>query len=180
MPDDFILTLDSDSETEQPSTSARPSSSKRATGKSSSSTANGKAKAATTTPNKPEDEDFALDDEFALDFSGLDGARTNLSKTLGEGDFWDQDDQVQGGKAVSSAYGPAFDNCNCRYSHTSLSLASPTFLLSAWMLRPEYFLTLTATSERRRHHRSSNRKAHLIPSRKEQETKTSRRGPRQA
>jgi len=113
MPDDFILTLDSDSETEQPSTSARPSSSKRATGKSSSSAANSKSKAPATTPKKPEDEEFALDDEFALDFSGLDGARTNLSKTLGEGDFWDQDDQVQGGKAVSWAHVSVFSLLEC-------------------------------------------------------------------
>ena len=102
MADDFILTLDSDSEPE----TSRPSSSKR--GKQAAVPSKSKSSSTSTAANnngnnkKPEDvEEFALDDEFALDFSGLDGARTALRETLGDGvDFWEQDDQVQGGKLV--------------------------------------------------------------------------------
>lgn len=100
MADDFILTLDSDSEPE----TSRPSSSKR--GKQVVLPTKPSISAGTKTRSqKPEDnEEFALDDEFALDFSGLDGARTVLRETLGDGvDFWEQDDQVQGGKSVSLA-----------------------------------------------------------------------------
>jgi hypothetical protein len=98
MADDFILTLDSDSEPE----TSRPSTSKR--GKQTTTTASKSKSTSTPTAKKPEDvEEFALDDEFALDFSGLDGARTALRETLGDGvDFWEQDDQVQGGKLVRS------------------------------------------------------------------------------
>jgi hypothetical protein len=100
MADDFILTLDSDSE---PETSSRPSSSKRTPNKSnpksavSSKNANGNS----TGKKEEENEEFALDDEFALDFSGLDGARTALRETLGDGvDFWEEGDEVKGGKLV--------------------------------------------------------------------------------
>jgi hypothetical protein len=89
MPDDFILTLDSDSE---PETSA-PSSSKRTT-KSNKKQA----------PPKPEEtEEFALDDGFELDFSALDGKAAKNKQLMDGVDFWGQeDDQVKGGKSVST------------------------------------------------------------------------------
>lgn len=87
MPDDFILTLDSDSETEN----VRPTSSKRAAAKPSKQA-------------KPEEtEEFALDNEFQLDFSSLGGS--NLRKGLADGvDFWEADDEVKGGKLVSRLF----------------------------------------------------------------------------
>lgn len=99
MADDFILTLDSDSE---PETSSRPSSSKRtATNKSNSKPAPSNKNVNATGKKEEENEEFALDDEFALDFSGLDGARTALRETLGDGvDFWEEVDEVKGGKLV--------------------------------------------------------------------------------
>lgn len=100
MADDFILTLDSDSE---PETSSRPSSSKRTSNKSNLKPApsNKNANGNSTGKKEEENEEFALDDEFALDFSGLDGARTALRETLGDGvDFWEEGDEVKGGKLV--------------------------------------------------------------------------------
>jgi hypothetical protein len=99
MADDFILTLDSDSE---PETSSRPSSSKRtATNKSNSKSAPSNKNVNGTGKKEEDNEEFALDDEFALDFSGLDGARTALRETLGDGvDFWEEGDEVKGGKLV--------------------------------------------------------------------------------
>jgi hypothetical protein len=98
MADDFILTLDSDSE---PETSSRPSSSKRTPNKSNSKPAPSNKNVNGTSKKEEENEEFALDDEFALDFSGLDGARTALRETLGDGvDFWEEGDEVKGGKLV--------------------------------------------------------------------------------
>ena len=97
MADDFILTLDSDSE---PETSSRPSS-KRTPNKSNSKPAPSNKNVNGTGKKEEDNEEFALDDEFALDFSGLDGARTALRETLGDGvDFWEEGDEVKGGKLV--------------------------------------------------------------------------------
>jgi hypothetical protein len=155
MADDFILTLDSDSE---PETSSRPSSSKRTSNKSNSKPAPSNKNVNGTGKKEEENEEFALDDEFALDFSGLDGARTALRETLGDGvDFWEEGDEVKGGKLVRTTLFLVLF-CVIRDVITSsivcYELEAGLTNTVCCILYGAMWMILVATLERRRYHRT--------------------------